>query len=200
VRNVSQSGGDHEKIARELYERNAFSLKKSREIVPKLKSQGFLGLIKKRERTGSAANPITKMFPAAITEQRFIDQLDLLREKRPTIDYTDERKSGHTLVDFCIEEGEMRLPVNVKNAGTRFENAMQLVGIDPNDCIPIPAYKAYDAIEREPNLLYTVAVDYSLISKITEHLLPLFSADESTVWKLLNDFSGSRISSLVTKF
>lgn len=189
----AQSKDEQAAIARKLYETGSYSLKKSNEIVPTLKDKGFIQLLKNRERTDSAANPITKLFPAAITEQRFVDELDKLREKRTSIDYGDERESGHTLVDFSITEGELCLPVNVKNAGTRFENAMQLVAIEPNDCIPIPAYKAHDAIEKEPNLLYAVAVDYTLLVKIKAHLLPLFNEREEVVWEILNKYSGSRI-------
>lgn len=191
---------DFEKVARKLYESGAYSLKKSRELVPALKSKGFMHLLKERERRGSAENPITKLFPAAITEQRFIDELDSLREARVSVDYTDERKSGHTLIDFTLVEGDLRLPVNVKNAGTRFENAMQLVGIEPNDCIPIPAYKAHDAVEKEPNLVYTVAVDYTLLDKIKQHLLPLFTEDETRVWAVLNSHSGSKIRDAEDRF
>jgi len=179
--------------ARHLYELGCFSLTKAREIVPTLSDQGFLCRIKKRTKTGSAENPITKLFPAAITEQRFLGQVDALRAKRETIDYEDDRQSGHTLVDFTLIEGVLRLPINVKNAGTRFENAQQLVGLKPDDCIPIPVYKAYDAIEKEPNLLYAVAVDYSLVESINTHLIPLFDNNESLVWRILNDHSGTRI-------
>lgn len=180
-------------IARYLYELGCYSLTKAHEIVPTLNHQGFLCRIKKRTKTGSAENPITKLFPAAITEQRFLEQVDTLRAKRETVDYEDDRQSGHTLVDFSLTEGELRLPINVKNAGTRFENAQQLVGIEPDDCIPIPVYKAYDAIEKEPNLLYAVAVDYSLVKSINMHLIPLFNDNESIVWRILNDHSGTRI-------
>lgn len=182
-----------DEIARHLYELGSFSLTKAREIVPTLKEEGFLCRIKKRTKIGSAENPITKLFPSAITEQRFLEQVDALRAKRGTVDYEDDRQSGHTLVDFTLTEGDLRLPVNVKNAGTRFENAQQLVGLDPSDCIPIPVYKAYNAIEKEPNLLYAVAVDYSLVESINTHLIPLFDDDESIVWRILNDHSGTRI-------
>ena len=146
-----------------------------------------------RSKTGSAENPITKLFPAAITEQRFLEQVDALRTKRGTVDYEDDRESGHTLIDFTLTEGALRLPINVKNAGTRFEKAEQLVGLQPDDCIPIPVYKAYDAIEKEPNLLYAVAVDYGLVDSINTHLIPLFDSNEAIVWKVLNDYSGTRI-------
>lgn len=182
-----------EDIARYLYELNCYSLAKAKELVPTLAKSGFLSHIKPRTKTGSAENPITKMFPAAITEQRFLEQVDALRAERGTVDYEDDRESGHTLVDFTLTEGDLRLPINVKNAGTRFESAKQLVGLEPDDCIPIPVYKAYDAIEKEPNLLYAVAVDYGLVDSINAHLIPLFDKNEAIAWRLLNDYSGTRI-------
>ncbi|HNS97269.1 MAG TPA: hypothetical protein PKL73_09995, partial [Polyangiaceae bacterium] len=116
-------------IARHLYDLNCYSLTKAEELVSALATSGFLRHIKARTKTGSAENPVTKLFPAAITEQRFLEQVDALRAKRKTIDYEDDRESGHTLVDFTLTEGDLRLPINVKNAGTRFENARQLVGL-----------------------------------------------------------------------
>src|SRR5439155_22910199 len=59
------------------------TLTKSREIVAELKTKGFLACLRLRERTGSAENPITKLFPAAITERRFIEFLDRLCTARP---------------------------------------------------------------------------------------------------------------------
>ena len=165
-----------------------------------LTGSGFLSHAKSRTKTGSAENPITKLFPAAITEQRFLEQVDFLRAKRGSVNYEDDRESGHTLVDFTLTEDDLRLPVNVKNAGTRFESAQKLVGLAPNDCIPIPVYKAYDAIEKEPNLLYAVAVDYGLMDSINTHLLPLFDENETIVWRVLNDFSGTRIRDAEDKF
>ena len=178
-------GADEETVARQLYSSGSFTLRKARELTPKIKADGFGSLIPIRERTGSSENPITKLFPAAVTEQIFLSNVDSLRDSKPTIDYEDQRFAGHTLVDFNLKEGQIDLPINVKNAGTRFENAQQLVGIDPNDCIPIPAYKAYDAIEKVPNLLYAISVDYSLIETIKTSLLSLFEAEESIVWKFL---------------
>ena len=68
------------------------------------------------------------------------------RATRKALTYSDDRQAGHSLTDFTLREGDLELPVNVKNAGTRFEKAAELVGLDPNDCIPIPAYKAHGAM------------------------------------------------------
>ena len=187
-------------IARHLYDLNCYSLTKAEELVSALATSGFLRHIKARTKTGSAETPVTKLFPAAITEQRFLEQVDALRAKRKTIDYEDDRESGHTLVDFTLTEGDLRLPINVKNAGTRFENARQLVGLDPDDCIPIPVYKAYDAIEKESNLVYAVAIDYGLVDSINTYLIPLLDENEAIVWRILNEFSGTRIRDAEDKF
>ncbi len=188
-----RQGTDPEVVARQLYESSSLTLTRSRELVPRLRDEPFTSFLDPRSRTGSAENPVTKLFPAAVTERRFLDKLDTLRATRPTVDYRDERFTGHTLVDFALVEGNQELPINVKNAGTRFESAERLVGLDPNDCAPIPAYKAYDAIEKEPNLLYLIAIDYTLIGRIQDHLITQFDSDEVVVWQLLNDYAGSHI-------
>lgn len=204
--NLAQAFVDHhngapdEDVARVLYRSGCLTLSKAREIVPEIKDTGFLCHIPPRKKLGSAENPITKMFPAAITEQRFLVDIDTLRSIRKTVDYEDDRFSGHTLVDFTLKEGQLDLPVNVKNAGTRFENAMQLVGIEPDDCVPIPVYKAYDAVEKEPNLLYSISVDYSLIDTINSSLIPLFDEEEKATWEILNSHSGTRIRDAEDKF
>ncbi len=126
-----RKGVDKESAARKLYESSALTLKRSREIVGNLQDRDFESFLEPRKRTGSAENPITKMFPAAVTERQFLDQLDSLQDARFGISYRDNRFTGHTLVDFTIVEGDLELPVNVKNAGTRFENAASLMGLDP---------------------------------------------------------------------
>ncbi len=195
-----RDGAEKEATARALYESSSLSLKRSREIVETLRDTEFKSFLEERTRIGSAENPITKMFPAAVTERQFLDQLDHLREARPSVNYRDERFTGHTLVDFTIMESGIALPVNVKNAGTRFENATSLVGLDPDDCIPIPAYKAYDALEREPNLLYAICIDYKLISKIERNLLTHFSTEEASVWKILSKYAGPLIRDAEDRF
>jgi hypothetical protein len=186
-------GGTEEDAARILYASGCYTLTKSRTLVPRLKQEGFVALIDERTRMGSAENPVTKLFPGAVTERHFLACLDELTAACPGLSYSDARFSGHTLVDFTLHQGDISLPVNVKNAGTRFENAGSLVGLEPDDCIPIPAYKAHQAIEVQPNLIYLFAIDYRLTTKIETHLLTHLNAQEAAVWKLLNAKSGSRI-------
>lgn len=152
---------------------------------------GFLSALEKRSDTGSSINPITKLFPATVTEQRFIEDLDRLMQSRDGVDYSDDRETGHTLSDFSVSEDEFVLPINIKNAGTRFENADTLVGISPDDCIPIPAYKAHAALEKLPNLIYVISIDYELVSVLDRLLPTLFSEHELVVWDILKQFKGT---------
>jgi hypothetical protein len=194
------SGGADEEAARILYDSGCYTLTKARALIPQIKTGGFVALIEDRTRIGSAENPVTKLFPAAVTERHFLACLDEITTAQSGLSYSDARFSGHTLVDFTLHQGDVALPVNVKNAGTRFENASALVGLEPDDCIPIPAYKAHDAIEKEPNLIYVFAIDYRLTTKIETHLLTHLNAQEAAVWTLLNSKAGSRIRDAEDKF
>ncbi len=181
-----------EEAAKVMFQRGPQTLKKSKELLGAVTTKGFVAQLTVREKTGSAENPITKLFPATVTEQRFLEMLDELVVTRPGVNYADNRYDG-SLVDFTLVEGDQELPINIKNAGTRFENAAALVGLPPDDCIPIPAYKAYAALERLPNLLYAVSVDYYLIGQLESVLPTLFDAEEGIVWTLLNQFKGSHV-------
>jgi len=193
-------GIDDRIIVGQMYNSGSITISRARELLPEIRSSGFIRFIPRREKLGSAENPITKLFPAAITEQQFLTKVDLLREKRPSLNYEDQRYSGHTLADFKLIEAQLELPINVKNAGTRFEKAKQLVGIEPDDCIPIPVYKAYNALDKIPNLLYAISVDYSLIETINRTLIPLFNEKEKITWEILNSHSGSRIRDAEDRF
>lgn len=129
---LHSGGGGDEDAARILYASGCYTLAKSRTLIPRLKEEGFVALIDERTRTGSAENPVTKLFPGAVTERHFLACLDDLTAACPGLSYSDARFSGHTLVDFTLHQGDISLPVNVKNAGTRFENAGSLFGLEPD--------------------------------------------------------------------
>jgi len=197
---IAQQGGKNlDEAARDMFKRGPQTLTKSKALLGAVMNKGFVGQLTTRVKTGSAENPVTTLFPAAITEQRFIEQLDELTAARPDVTYTDNRDAG-SLVDFTLAEGGLELPINIKNAGTKFENAASLVGLSPEDCIPIPAYKAYAALEKLPNLLYAVSVDYELITQLRSLLPTLFDSQERIVWDLLNSHSGSYVKSAEDAF
>jgi len=193
-------GTDAETVARTLYESGSLTLRRSREITARLPTANLADFLEPRQKIGSAENPVTKLFPAAVTERQFLDEVERLTEERADVSYRDDRFGSHSLVDFTLLTGDLELPINVKNAGTRFENAASLVGLDPNDCIPIPAYKAYDAIEKVPNLLYVISVDYALLGKIESRLIARLSEDEAHVWRVLNQYAGPLIRDAEDRF
>ncbi len=190
---ILDGGGSVEDAARAVYERGSQTLAKSREAAAAFATKGFLALVPARERMGSAENAVTKLFPATITEQRFLELVDDLHVNRPSVTYRDERESGHGFTDVTLLEGDAALPINIKIASTRFENARQLVQLDPDDCVPIPAYKAHGALEDFPNLLYVVGVDFQLLGRLATGLPSLLDAEERIVWDLLNRCGGPQV-------
>lgn len=194
------SGASPGEAARIAYDAGGGALGRNRELFAKARTEGLFGLLQERERKGSAENAIPKLFPATITEERFIEELDRLRERRSGVEFSDEREAGHGLTDFTLVEDGESLPINIKNAGTRFERAQDLVGLAPDDCVPIPAYKAHAAVEAHPSLLYVVSVDYGLISRLTATLPGLLSLQERQVWGLLQRLSGARLRSAEDAF
>lgn len=194
-------GKDSSAAARVIYENSPpTSLKNCRDIISRFqRGERLVSAFTARTRTGSAENPITKLFPAVITEQRFLELIDILRTKRPTVEYSDVRESGN-LADIILREGSRCLPINVKNAGTPFYRSKELVGLDPEDCVPIPAYKAFGALEQMPDLLYVVSIDYGLLGNINEKLPEILDEKERIVWNLLAQYAGQGIRSAEDRF
>lgn len=194
-------GGSQEDVARLMFA-NAGSqtLTRYREIAKNFTSRGFLALLPRRKKLGSAENPVTKLFPGTITEERFVELLEDLCNRRPGLRYRDDRQVRHGWTDFTLIECGQELPINIKNAGTRFEKAAQLVGLDPDDCIPIPAYKAFGVLKDHPNLLYVVSVDYELVPKLNKFLPTILDREEQIVWDLLNKFEGPKVTSAEDEF
>lgn len=69
-------GATDEAAARALYQSGCYTLTKARSLIQPLKEKGFVALIDERTRTGSAENPVTKLFPGAVTERHFLACLD----------------------------------------------------------------------------------------------------------------------------
>ncbi|MEQ1715906.1 MAG: hypothetical protein ABL907_07970 [Hyphomicrobium sp.] len=185
-----RAGANESDVARLVYEHSNRTLTDSRSVVAAMRSDGFLGRLTPRKRIGSAENPVTKLFPATVTEQRFLELLEAGQEAgRYTIH--DEREMRHSLADFYLRSGDIELPINVKTASTQFARAKDLVGLDPEDCIPIPVYKASAAVEKQPSLLYLVSVDWKLVATIDQILPSILSRQEAIAWQILNQHEGS---------
>ena len=168
-----------------------WSAKKARELATKLQSGSLLSLLIPRTRTGISENPITKMFPSAVTERLFENALIGLCQKRSELAYTDDRLHARGLSDFTLSEDGTSLPLNVKHAGARFREARRLVGLDPDDCLPIPVYKAHLAVAKLPDLIYAISVNYDLPHLLSSQLNSRFDRDERIVWELISKNQGT---------
>jgi hypothetical protein len=190
---AAQSGTPEEDAARIIFRNGCQTLGQSKQLIQSMKLKGFIAQLPTRERTGAAADPVPKLFPGRITEERFVELLDELKLRNADFDYDDRRNIEHGLDDFRLIQGGSELPVNVKVASTRFEQSAQLVGLDPSDCIPIPAYKATAAVTKFPALVYAVSVDYTLVNTLILQLPKLITKEEAIVWDLIGRYQGTRV-------
>lgn len=194
---IQADGGRPSKRAAQLIYRNSNEHLQAdgERIVIEMAASGeqydFLQHAKERSQTGSAGNFIPKGFPGAITERRFLERLEDLQEQRPSIEVQDDRHERHGLSDFTLVEGDFELPINVKAATTPFEKAKEFVGIESDDCLPIPAYKAHGALEKLPDLIYTISPDWELLDILPELLEEVFTDKESIVWEVMAKHGGS---------
>jgi hypothetical protein len=91
--------------------------------------------------------------------------------------------------DYVAHKDRLELPINVKVASTRFERAQTIVKLDPDDCIPIGAYKAIGASERVPDLVYVDLVDFTLRDKVDDFMDEL-DGSLGIGWHLLSWYGG----------
>ena len=107
-------GGSEDGAARVARERGVPSLKEGRELLSRARAEGFLAVLKPRKKVGSAENPVTKLFPAAVTEERFLELAGDLCERCPGLSCQDERETGHSgssgfsVGDFSVHPGSVR--------------------------------------------------------------------------------------------
>ena len=91
--------------------------------------------------------------------------------------------------DYVVRRDGYELPINVKTASTLFREAQKMVGLAPEDCIPISAYKAIGSCERVPELVYVDLVDFTLREKVdtfTDNL----TGPQEILWELLAWYGG----------
>ncbi len=103
------------------------------------------------------------MLVGTIAERAFRD--DHLPDLEPEFEVVDYVEAGENR-DYAVRRDGLELPINVKTASTLFRKAKTVVGLDPEDCVPISAYKAIGASERVPDLVYVDLVDFTLREKV----------------------------------
>lgn len=108
-------------------------------------------------------------------------------------DVVDYHEAGENR-DYGLQRDGLELPINVKVASTLFRNAQTVVHLKPEDCVPISAYKAIGASEREPNLVYVDLVDFTLREKVDAYMNELGGA-LGVGWHLFSWYGGSGVRS-----
>jgi hypothetical protein len=106
-------------------------------------------------------------------------------EPRFTINDYHERGDNR---DYGVEAGGLELPINVKTASTMFRNARDF-GLEPADCIPISSYKALNAIDRVPDLVYVDLVDFTLRQR-ADAVVDALGGSFGILWDLLSWYAG----------
>lgn len=91
--------------------------------------------------------------------------------------------------DYGARRDGEELPINVKVASTLFRNAKTVVGLEPEDCIPISAYKAIGASEKVPDLVYVDLVDFGLREKV-DAFMDALEGPLGIGWHLLSWYGG----------
>jgi hypothetical protein len=91
--------------------------------------------------------------------------------------------------DYAVLRDGLELPINVKVASTRFREAQRVVALEPDDCIPVGAYKAIGASERVSDLVYVFLVDFSLREKVDAFMEEL-DGPLAIAWHLLSWYAG----------
>ena len=92
--------------------------------------------------------------------------------------------------DFGVKRDGAELPINVKVASTMFREARRVVDLDPEDCIPLGAYKAIGASERVRALVHVFLVDFGLRERV-DAFMGGIDEDLTIGWDLLSWFGGS---------
>ena len=112
--------------------------------------------------------------------------------------WQDDRHYGNSR-DFTLTKDGAELPLNVKVATTKFRKAQNSVALDPDDCVPFPAYKVTNAVNRLPDLLYIDLIDFGLRDRV-EHFMKKLSEDELIVWTMFTWYGGQGVTAAQDEF
>ncbi len=137
-----------------------------------------------RERRNAA---FENLVVGTIAERVFGDD-HLTPLSRHGFEIADYHEAGENR-DFGVRSNGVELPINVKVASTLFREARRVVDLDPEDCIPLGAYKAIGASERVRDLVYVFLVDFGLRERVDAFMDDL-DEDLSIGWHLLSWFGG----------
>ncbi len=76
--------------------------------------------------------------------------------------HLEDQRTGYTETDYRVLNGSRRpvFRLNIKFHGTLFQNAKQMVGLEPEDCFALATYKVWQGLRRqdEEALPYVFAI------------------------------------------
>jgi hypothetical protein len=139
------------------------------------------------EPNGSRRQGFQNQVVGRIAERVFRD--DHLAALEPEGFHIEDYHEAGEHRDYGAQRDGLELPINVKVASTLFRNAKTVVGLEPEDCVPISAYKAIGASERVPDLVYVDLVDFELRGKVDAFMDGL-DGPLGIGWHLLSWYGG----------
>jgi hypothetical protein len=126
-------------------------------------------------------NQIVGRIAERVFRGRYLSQLE------PDFAVHDYHERGDNR-DYGVERDGGELPINVKTASTLFRNAAKF-GLAPLDCIPISSYKALNAVDKVPDLVYVDLVDFSLRER-ADLAMDQLTGPLGILWDLLSWYGG----------
>ncbi len=148
------------------------------------------GTLAAHEARNNPSQAFQNLIVGRIAEVVFREEhLQPLEEAGFSIDDLHERGENR---DFAVRKDGLELPINVKTASTIFRKAKEIVGLEPSDCVPIPAYKAVAVSERVPDLVYVDLVDFSFRQRVDEFTDSL-GGSGGLLWKVLAWYGGKGV-------
>ncbi len=164
-----------------------FSITDDWSIAKDVRDGGTLGVHEARNNPSQAfQNLIVGRIAEVVYREEHLQPLEVAGF---SIDDLHERGENR---DFAVRKDGLELPINVKTASTIFRKAKEIVGLEPNDCIPIPAYKAVAVSERVPDLVYVDLVDFSFRQRVDEFTDSL-RGSAGYLWKVLSWYGGKGV-------
>ena len=124
-----------------------------RKWVDKVVGEGFFAWLKKdepsEERVRRAKQGIAQMILATMAEQHFEYQATETLGEHGF--YIEDDRVGRTDTDYRVIDQARRplVRINIKFHGTLFREAREYVGLEPNDCFALAAYKIHGALRRQ---------------------------------------------------
>ena len=173
-----------------------------RKWVDKVTGEGFFAWLKKdepsEERVRRAKQGVAQMILATVAEQHFEHQATEALGEHGF--YVEDDRVGRTDTDYRVIDRARRplLRINIKFHGTLFREAQEYVGLEPNDCFALAAYKIHGALRRQneerlPYVFLVISVPAlpreAIAQRIPDDLAWLAAisdrtTEEAIVWRL----------------